>query len=85
MATKKPIDPLRASELERFERNLANFVKCDPEDGMYHRFMGILESQAVTLLACGVITRQGSVELLVRISDAQLEIKAMADNKTPTN
>lgn len=42
MAAKKPPHPLRASEIERFERNLANWLKLDAADAIYHRFQGIL-------------------------------------------
>jgi hypothetical protein len=31
MASKKQPHPLRASEIERFERNLANWLKLDPD------------------------------------------------------
>ncbi|KPY96273.1 hypothetical protein ALO43_200376 [Pseudomonas tremae] len=34
MAAKKPQHPLQASEIERFERNLANWVKLDPADAI---------------------------------------------------
>ncbi|MFY0750970.1 hypothetical protein [Pseudomonas sp. NFX5] len=71
MAAKKPPHPLRASEIERFERNLANWLKLDPAEAMYHRFQGILESQIVTLQICGVITSQGAVKLHVRMSEAR--------------
>lgn len=60
---------LKASELTRFERNLANFLKLDPAEAMYHRFQGILESQIVTLQCCGVITSQGAVKLHTRMGD----------------
>ena len=71
MATKTPPHPLRASEVERFERNLANWLKLEPSDAMYHRFQGILESQIVTLQNCGVITRQGAVNLHARMGEAR--------------
>lgn len=54
---------LKKSELERFKKNLDNFAKTSPEDALYHRFQGILESQIVTLQCCGVITSQGAVKL----------------------
>jgi hypothetical protein len=54
---------LKASELERFARNLENFAKTNPGEEMYYRFHGILEGQIVTLECCGVITRQGAVKL----------------------
>ncbi|VXC43367.1 hypothetical protein [Pseudomonas sp. 9Ag] len=73
MATKKPAHPLRASEVERFEQNLANWLKLAPSDAMYHRFQGILESQIVTLQICGVITSQGAVKLHVRMGEARRE------------
>lgn len=71
MASKKPPHPLRASEIDRFERNLANWLKLDPEDAMYHRFQGMLESQIVTLQICGVITSQGATKLHVRMGEAR--------------
>ncbi|WP_455921532.1 hypothetical protein [Pseudomonas putida] len=71
MAAKKPPHPLRASEIERFERNLANWLKLDPADAMYHRFQGMLESQIVTLQICEVITRHGAVNLLMRLGEAR--------------
>lgn len=77
MATKKPPHPLRESEIERFERNLANWLKLDPVEAMYHRFQGILESQIVTLQICGVITSQGAVKLHVRMGEARREKEAM--------
>ena len=70
MPPKKPPHPLRASELERFERNIANWLKLDPAEAMYHRFQGMLESQIVTLQICGVITQQGAVKLLTRMGEA---------------
>jgi hypothetical protein len=83
MATKKPPHPLRASEVERFERNLANWLKLDPSDAMFHRFQGILESQIVTLQVCGVITSQGAVKLHVRMGEARREKDAVdAGQKT---
>ncbi|NVL49880.1 hypothetical protein F2S72_09020 [Pseudomonas syringae pv. actinidiae] len=76
MASRKPPHPLRASEIERFERNLANWLKLDPEDAMYHRFQGMLESQIVTLQICGVITSQGATKLHVRMGEARREVNA---------
>lgn len=73
MAAKKPPHPLRASEIERFERNLANWLQLDAADAMYHRFQGVLESQITTLQICEVITRQGAVSLLMRMSEARRE------------
>lgn len=61
---------LRTSEIARFERNLANWLKLDPADALYHRFQGILDSQIVTLQICGVITSQGATKLRVRMVDA---------------
>lgn len=52
-------ESLKASELARFDRSLDSFAKTSPEEAMYHRFYGILESQIVTLQCCGMITRQG--------------------------
>ncbi|MDD2162641.1 hypothetical protein N1078_18960 [Pseudomonas sp. MIL19] len=60
---------LKVSELERFARNLENFAKTNPDEAMYHRFYGILESQAVTLQCCGVITHQGAVKLHQQIAE----------------
>lgn len=60
MSTKVLQHPLRASELGRFERNLAQWLKQDPAEAAYHRLQGILESQIVTLKICGVITSQGA-------------------------
>jgi hypothetical protein len=74
MAAKKPPHPLQASEIERFERNLANWLKLDPADAMYHRFQGMLESQIATLQICEVITRHGAVKLLMRMGEARLEM-----------
>jgi len=73
MATKKPPHPMRASEIERFERNLANWLHLDPAEAMYHRFQGMLESQIATLQICEVITRQGAVKLLTRMGEAKRE------------
>lgn len=71
MAAKKPPHSLRTSEIERFERNLANWLKVGPDEAMYHRFQGMLESQIVTLQICGVITSQGAVKLHIRMGDAR--------------
>jgi hypothetical protein len=60
---------LKVSELERFARNLENFAKTNPDEAMYHRFYGILESQVVTLQCCGVITHQGAVKLHQQIAE----------------
>ncbi len=60
---------LKVSELERLARNLENFAKTNPDEATYHRFYGILESQAVTLQCCGVITHQGSVKLHQQIAE----------------
>lgn len=76
MASKKPPHPLRAIELERFERNLANWLKLDPDHAVYHRFQGMLESQIVTLQICGVITSQGATKLHVRMGEARREMNA---------
>lgn len=76
MASKKPPHPLRAIEIERFERNLANWLKLDPHQAMYHRFQGMLESQIVTLQICGVITSQGAIKLHVRMGKARREMNA---------
>ena len=74
MASKKPPHPLRASEIERFERNLANWLQLDPEQAIYHRFQGMLESQSVTLQICGVITSQGATKRHVRMGEARREM-----------
>ncbi|MFJ5300870.1 hypothetical protein ACIQAL_30645 [Pseudomonas sp. NPDC088368] len=76
MATKKPPHPLQASEIERFERNLANWLKLDSADAMYHRFQGMLESQIATLQICQVITRHRALKLLMRMGEAELEKEA---------
>lgn len=81
MPTKKPQHPLRASELDRFERNLANWLKLDPAEAMYHRFQGILESQIVTLQICGVITSQGAVKLHTCMGNALREKNAADDDQ----
>lgn len=71
MATKRSPHPLRASEIERFERNLANWLELAPSDAMYHRFQGMLESQIMTLQICGVITRSESLKLLEKMGEAR--------------
>lgn len=38
MATRKPPHTMRASEIERFERNFSNWLNLDPAEAMYHRF-----------------------------------------------
>lgn len=48
MAGKKTPHPLRASEIKRSEPNLANWLKLDSEESMYHCIQGVLESQIVT-------------------------------------
>lgn len=78
MPPKKPPHPMRASEVERFERNLANWLKLDPAAAIYHRFQGILEGQIATLQNCGVITSQGAVKLHTRMAEAIRE-KEVAD------
>ncbi|WP_426811680.1 hypothetical protein ABOC32_29040 (plasmid) [Pseudomonas sp. WOUb67] len=75
MASNKP-HPLLASEIDRFERNLANFLKLDPEQAMYHRFQGMLEGQIATLQICGVITSQEAIKLHVRMGEAKRELDA---------
>lgn len=82
MARKKPDHPLKASELERFERNLANWLKLDAADATYHRFQGILEGQIVTLHICGVITSQGAVKLHTRMGDALQKKNGAAEHLT---
>lgn len=67
---RKPPHPLQASELERFERNLVNWLKTDPSDAMYHRFQGILESQISTLQICGVISSRSATKLLARMTES---------------
>lgn len=65
MADKK----LKESELERFARNLENFAKTNPDEALYHRFYGILESQIVTLQCCGVITRHNAIKLHLQMAE----------------
>lgn len=77
MASKKPSHPLRASEIERFERVLATWVKLDPAEAMYHRFQGMLEGQIATLEILGVITRQGAIKLHVRMGEERRKIGDM--------
>jgi hypothetical protein len=62
-------ETLKASELERFARNLENFAKTNPDEAMYHRFYGISESQAATLQCCSVITRHSAVKLHQQIAE----------------
>ncbi len=76
MPPKNPPHPMRASEVERFERILANWLKLDPAEAMYHRFQGILESQIGTLQICGVITSHGAVKLHTRMAEAMREKEA---------
>lgn len=83
MAAKKPPHPLRASEIERFERNLANWLNLDATDATYHRFQRILESQITILQICEVITGQGAVSLLMRMSEARREKDVAVDVDTP--
>jgi len=90
MSAKKPPHPLQASEIERFERNLANWLKTEPVDAMYHRFQGILESQIGTLQICGVITSQRAVKLHVQMAEARREKDAIdnglkGDNSKPVS
>lgn len=77
MPPKKPLHPMRASEIERFEGNLANWLKLDPAEAMYHHFQGILEGQIATLKTCGVITSQGAIKLHTRMAEALREKKAI--------
>lgn len=83
MSTKAHQHPLRASELDRFERNLAQWLKLDPADAAYHRLQGSLESQIVTLQICGVITSQGAVTLHTRMGEA-IRNKSPADEAQKT-
>lgn len=83
MSPKEPLHPLMASELDRFERNLAQWLKLSPAEAAYHRFQGILESQIVTLQICGVITSQGTVKLHTRMAEAMRE-KSAADVRGKT-
>lgn len=62
-------ESLKASELERFERNLESFARLDPGEAMYHRYQGILESQIVTLQCCGVISAQRAVLLGQKVAE----------------
>jgi hypothetical protein len=85
MSTKAHQHPLRASELDRFERNLAQWLKLDPAEAAYHRLQGSLESQIVTLQICGVITSQGAVKLHTRMGEAMREKNAAVDVQKPKN
>lgn len=79
MPTKAHQHPMRASELDRFERNLEQLLKMDPKEAAYHRLQGGLESQIVTLQICGVITSQGAVTLHTRMSEAMRDKNAFDD------
>lgn len=70
-------ESLKVSELARFARNLENFAKTSPEEAMYYRFHGILESQIATLQCCGVITRQGAIKLHQQMAEV---IRAKRDD-----
>ncbi|WP_080635393.1 hypothetical protein [Pseudomonas asplenii] len=88
MSTKKPPHPMKASELERFECNLANWLKLDSVDATYHRFQGMLEGQIVTLQSCGVISPQAAVRLHARMSEAMREkstTNASRETEKPEN
>lgn len=74
-----PPHPLRNSEIERFERNLANWLKCEKGTEDYSRWQGMLESQVVTLQIVGVLTRQGAIKLSVRMWEARKELEAVPD------
>lgn len=74
---------MRGAEVERFEKNLANWLQLDPSDSQYHRYQGVLESQVVTLQNCGVITSQGAVKLLTRMSNAMKD--KIANKPDPEN
>lgn len=76
MSSKESLHPLMASELGRFERNLAQWLKLSPAEAAYHRFQGILESQIVTLQICGVITSQWAVKLHTRMAEEMREKNA---------
>ncbi|WP_113725288.1 hypothetical protein [Aeromonas caviae] len=82
MSTKAHQHPLRASELDRFERNLAQWLKLDPTEAAYHRLQGSLESQIVTLQICGVITSLGAVTLHTRMCEAMRDKSAADDAQT---
>ncbi|WHF37150.1 hypothetical protein [Aeromonas salmonicida] len=82
MSTKAQQNPLRASELDRFERNLEQWLKLDPTEAAYHRLQGSLESQIVTLQICGVITSQGAVTLHTRMGEAMRDKSAADDAQT---
>lgn len=75
--------PLRASELDRFERNLAQWLKLDPAEAAYHRLQGSLESQIVTLQICGMITSQVAVKLHTGMGEAMRD-KNAADEAQKT-
>lgn len=68
MSKPKPDPELREREIERFNRNLENFAKTTPDQAAYHRYQGMLENQVVTLMNCGVITRNASIKLFEQIS-----------------
>ncbi|MEH6485273.1 MULTISPECIES: hypothetical protein [Pseudomonas] len=69
-------DPkLKASEIERFDRNLENFAKLTPDLALYHRFQGILESQIATLQCVGLLTSQGAVKLHEKMAVIMRETK----------
>lgn len=76
---KKPPHPQRDSEIERFERNLANWLKCEKGTEAYARWQGMLEAQVVTLQIVGVITRQGAIKLNVRMWEARKEHDTQQD------
>ncbi|WP_429086424.1 hypothetical protein [Aeromonas veronii] len=79
MSTKSHQHPLRASELDRFERNLEQWLKLAPTEAAYHRLQGSLESQIVTLQICGVITSQRAVTLHTRMGEAMRDKNAVDD------
>lgn len=78
-------ESLKVSELARFAKNLENFAKTSPEDAMYHRFHGILESQIVTLQCCGVITRQGAVKLHEQMAEVIRAKRGTTQQPSPFN
>jgi hypothetical protein len=68
--------------LDRFERNLEQWLKLDPAEAAYHRLQGSLESQIVTLQICGVITSQGAMTLHTCMGEAMRDKEATGDAQT---
>jgi len=79
MSKGKPQD-LKTSELARFERNLENFAKLNPEEALFHRFQGIVESQVVTLQLCGIITQNEAIKLHLRLGEVLRSKRPASDD-----